>query len=930
MALTDIFSAVTPLENYATGLANPPGSLASQMSVGNQMQAAVDLANNPDNFIPGFTQQTQALQSSIDDQVSNYVYNLGGMEAVQNSPAVMQQVQSYINSLPEVAQLNELQNNLQSNNAYQQAVADVQSLGGQVQAGGANQLGGQGDYFTQPIIPGEQPVNNIVDPGFTDVGYIGGRAILTPGEEDYIPGIVDLARGLVTQDINLPEQQLAGFTPAQLEAFQMAREGIGAYEPFLGAASNLTGLASTGLQQNLAATRLLAGQVPGQVQTGQAALSQAAQDLQNFAAQGAASAEEAAANILAAAQSSDPATKLAAEELMASSSRLGQLAQNAQARFDAATGQAQSVADQARAGGMRVEQRLEAQLAEADALAAQAAETGRADLAAAAERARASAAETADRLYGAGAGAELVAATAAERARALQAPLEAQLGETTTGARGIASLGQTGADVAAERARLSTAEAQAALQAASRFGQTAAEQGIAGLAGSAAMYDPTLSRGFMSEYEDAAVQQALADIVRQGELQERQLEAEAVQAGAFGGSRQAIAEAELQRNILEQQGRTAAQMRAAGFESAAERSQSAFEQALARQQQAAQLTGQLGQMGAGAAASAAQAGGQLGLSAEELAQASALQGAQLGMSAEQFAAANAQAMAQTGLSIEQLAAQTGMSAQELAGNFAAQAGQLNLSTEQMAADAASRAAELGMSQAQFAAANAQALAQTGMSVEQLAAQTGMNAAELAGQFATQGAQIGLSAEQQRQAAASQQAQLAQSQAQLGMQGAQSAGEMGMAGAQMQMQGAQAAGDLGLQGANLGLAGIQAGLGAQQQAAGLNQGIAGLAGQYMGLGQAQQQMGLQDINTMLGIGGQQQRQTQGAMDVAYQNQYTQAMQPYQQLAYYSDIAQGTPSGQSSVTTMPGPSTGSQLLGAAMAIPAIYSGFQSMSG
>jgi len=163
-----------------------------------------------------------------------------------------------------------------------------------------------------------------------------------------------------------------------------------------------------------------------------------------------------------------------------------------------------------------------------------------------------------------------------------------------------------------------------------------------------------------------------------------------------------------------------------------------------------------------------------------------------------------------------------------------------------------------------------------------------------------------------------------------MQGAQSAGEMGMAGAQMQMQGAQAAGDLGLQGANLGLAGIQAGLGAQQQAAGLNQGLASLGGQYLGLGQARQQMGLQDINTMLGIGGQQQQQTQAGLDVAYQNAYTQAMQPYQQLAYYSDIAQGTPSGQSSATTMPGPSVGSQLLGIGMAIPAIYSGFQGMSG
>jgi len=137
--------------------------------------------------------------------------------------------------------------------------------------------------------------------------------------------------------------------------------------------------------------------------------------------------------------------------------------------------------------------------------------------------------------------------------------------------------------------------------------------------------------------------------------------------------------------------------------------------------------------------------------------------------------------------------------------------------------------------------------------------------------------------------------------------------MGMSGAQMQMQGAQAAGDLGLQGANLGLDGIQAGLGAQQQAAGLSQGIAGLGQQFLSQGQAGQQMGLQDINTMLGIGGQQQRQIQAGYDTAYQNQYQQAMQPYQQLAYYSDILSGTPSGQSSVMTQPGPSIGSQLVG-----------------
>jgi len=343
---------------------------------------------------------------------------------------------------------------------------------------------------------------------------------------------------------------------------------------------------------------------------------------------------------------------------------------------------------------------------------------------------------------------------AAEGAATLQS---AGLGAESATLKGIAD-----ADIAAQRARDSTAQAQLQLQDASAFGLESAKAGIAGLA-------PDAAAGYMSQFEDAAVQQALADVARQGELQQQNLAFQAEQAGAFGGSRQAVAEQELNRNILEQQGRTAAQMRAAGFESAADRAM-----------QAAQTTGQLGQIGASAAANAAQAGGQLGLSAEQLAQASALQGGQLGL-----------------------------------------------------------------------------------------------------------------------------------------QGAQAYGQMGAQGAQMQMQGAEAAGNLGLQSSQLGLSGIQAGLGAQQQAAGLGQGIAGLGQQVAGLGQLGQQLNLQDINTMSTIGSQQQAQEQAALDTAYQNQYQQAMQPYQQLAFLSDITTGAPSGQMSTATQPGPSIGSQLIGGGLA-------------
>ena len=126
-------------------------------------------------------------------------------------------------------------------------------------------------------------------------------------------------------------------------------------------------------------------------------------------------------------------------------------------------------------------------------------------------------------------------------------------------------------------------------------GQVSAAQDV--LRGGIGQFDPTLTKEFMNPFEAAAVQQALADIRRAGDVQATQLGGRTAQAGAFGGSRQAILESELGRNILEQQGRTAAQMRLAGFESAAQRAQQAFEAAKARQLQAGSAIGQLGLQG---------------------------------------------------------------------------------------------------------------------------------------------------------------------------------------------------------------------------------------------------------------------------------------------------------------------------------------------
>ena len=122
-----------------------------------------------------------------------------------------------------------------------------------------------------------------------------------------------------------------------------------------------------------------------------------------------------------------------------------------------------------------------------------------------------------------------------------------------------------------------------------------AQQFGAGPAYDAQGFDPASASAFFNPFEDVAVQQALSDIRRQGNIASNQLSADAVQAGAFGGSREGIQRGELERNILEQQGRTAAGMRQAGYESALQRAQADFADQERRQQLESQFGTQFGQ-----------------------------------------------------------------------------------------------------------------------------------------------------------------------------------------------------------------------------------------------------------------------------------------------------------------------------------------------
>jgi hypothetical protein len=120
-------------------------------------------------------------------------------------------------------------------------------------------------------------------------------------------------------------------------------------------------------------------------------------------------------------------------------------------------------------------------------------------------------------------------------------------------------------------------------------------QGIQSLAGTGAEYDPTSYQAYMNPYEDAAVQSAMGDIQRASDIAQVGNRARAVGANAFGGSRDAIVQAEQNRNALDQQARTAAQMRAAGYGQAQQLGMGAFDSAMGRQQNMATAYGQLGQ-----------------------------------------------------------------------------------------------------------------------------------------------------------------------------------------------------------------------------------------------------------------------------------------------------------------------------------------------
>jgi hypothetical protein len=143
-------------------------------------------------------------------------------------------------------------------------------------------------------------------------------------------------------------------------------------------------------------------------------------------------------------------------------------------------------------------------------------------------------------------------------------------------------------------------------------GYGAAGQGIGALgtaqiagAGAAGAYDPRSAAAFINPYQQAVTEQSLRDIRRQADIAGQSQAAQAVRTGAFGGTREGVQRAEMERNTQNLMAQQIAQGYAQNYGQAQQAAMQADEAARARQLGIGQLFGQIGQSYGGL-------GGQLG------------------------------------------------------------------------------------------------------------------------------------------------------------------------------------------------------------------------------------------------------------------------------------------------------------------------------
>ena len=459
-------------------------------------------------------------------------------------------------------------------------------------------------------------------------------------------------------------------------------------------------------------------------------------------------------------------------------------------------------------------------------------------------------------------------------------------------------------------------------------GLKANQMGPAQQVSTQSLTDQGAAQRYMSPYQQAVTDIGLREAQRQDDIARQGRNAAAVKSGAFGGSRQAIMESEAARNLsqlkadIQNKGSQEAYMAGQQQFNAEQQARLAAQQA---NQQAGLTVGQQNlaaqqgtqQLGFGADLQVSLANLNSSQQANVQNQAAQLQAQ--GMNAQQAMQA-ALANQQAGLTVGQQNLASQQNTQQLGAQTGTQMALANLSSQQQAnvQNAANALQAQGMNQQaamQAALANQQVGYNTNMQNAQMQQQANLANQALQGQYGLSGAQFGLQAAQQQAAAGT--GQIGATAQQAGIQ--QNAANMygNLAGQQAGL--ASLYGSLGGQQANI--------LGQQSQLnQSLGQGIGSLASQQFGVGQSMAQglgalgtqqanigmqqaalgqnaqaLGQQDTNMLFNMGSAQQRQQQSEIDAARQNELTKNMQPYQQMGYLSDIYRGAPTSQMAVTT-----------------------------
>jgi len=126
------------------------------------------------------------------------------------------------------------------------------------------------------------------------------------------------------------------------------------------------------------------------------------------------------------------------------------------------------------------------------------------------------------------------------------------------------------------------------------LGATTMAKALPYLQGGAQAYDPKSAKAFMDPYQKNVTQEALKEYQRQADIAKTGLATSAQKAGAFGGSRMGVQEAEMDRNLADIKSRRVFEDMSRNYQQAQGASMGAFGDQQKRQLAAGQGMGQLG------------------------------------------------------------------------------------------------------------------------------------------------------------------------------------------------------------------------------------------------------------------------------------------------------------------------------------------------